>query len=51
MRSLSYHSRHRLTVGLAPFNVNVRGYTDVDEDMVCLDLTIDFRPSFMSKIW
>ena len=28
---------------VAPFVVNVRGYTVDDEPMVCLDLKIDFR--------
>ncbi|KAI9060176.1 hypothetical protein FKP32DRAFT_1679137 [Trametes sanguinea] len=28
----------------AQFKVNVRGYTVDDEDMVCLDLMMDFRP-------
>ncbi|KAH9950481.1 ML domain-containing protein [Amylocystis lapponica] len=27
----------------APFSVNIRGYTADDDDMVCLDLKIDFR--------
>ena len=35
----------------AQFKVNVRGYTTDDDDMVCLDLMMDFRPkrgSFLS---
>lgn len=28
---------------LAAFNINVHGYTVADEDMVCLNLKIDFR--------
>ncbi|KAI8981291.1 ML domain-containing protein [Trametes punicea] len=28
----------------AQFKVNIRGYTEDDEDMVCLDLMMDFRP-------
>ncbi|THH28062.1 hypothetical protein EUX98_g6124 [Antrodiella citrinella] len=29
----------------APFNVHIDGYTIDDEDLLCLDLTIDFRKS------
>lgn len=40
-----------LTLLLAQFKVNIRGYTDDDEDLVCMDLMMDFRPkraSFLS---
>ncbi|KAJ3559763.1 hypothetical protein NM688_g134 [Phlebia brevispora] len=35
----------------APFVVNVRGYTDLDDDMVCLDLNIDFRDTPTRKLF
>jgi len=36
----------------AKFTVNVRGYTADDEDMLCLDLRVDFMKSpFLRLEW
>ncbi|KAF8807482.1 hypothetical protein BYT27DRAFT_7256079 [Phlegmacium glaucopus] len=48
----SYHVEH--TVALpeeippAKFVINVRGYTVEDDDLVCLDLKVDFMPHWLS---
>ena len=36
-------SINRINTLIAPFNVHIDGYTVDDEDLVCLDLSIDFR--------
>lgn len=36
--------RRVLTSTAAQFTANVRGYTVDDEDLLCLDLVMDFRP-------
>lgn len=39
-----------LTYGhVGKFNVAIRGFTVNDEDLVCLDLTVDFRP--LHHLW
>ncbi|KAI0361208.1 hypothetical protein OH77DRAFT_1391654 [Trametes cingulata] len=35
----------------AQFKVNIRGYTDSDDDLLCLDLMMDFRPKRNSFLW
>lgn len=35
----------------AKFTVNVRGYTANDEDMVCLDLKVDFMRFPFLNVW
>jgi hypothetical protein len=36
---------HLLTSLAAKFKIEVRGYTEANEDMVCVDLMVDFNKS------
>jgi hypothetical protein len=44
-------TRPPLTHHLAKFTVNVRGYTNDDDDMLCLDLKVDFMKSPFFGLW
>jgi hypothetical protein len=48
---LPVHVEACLTSITAAFKVNVRGYTKDDDDMVCVDLAIDFRNRPFLGIW
>jgi hypothetical protein len=37
--------------GVAKFSVAVRGYTDEDADMLCLDLYVDFVSLPLTPSW